>query len=108
VAPSLASTTAAVSGAAAALAKDVRTPIVDAPGPEAYPISGLTFLLVYQDTKDPARAKALADFISWAMRDGQGMVEALDYARLPDAVSQVNEATLRTLTAGGKPVFAGR
>jgi len=108
VAPSLASTTAAVSGAAAALAKDVRTPIVNAPGPDAYPISGLTFLLVYQDSKDPARAKALADFVSWAMKDGQGMVEALDYARLPDAVLKVNEATLRTLTANGKPVFAAR
>jgi phosphate transport system substrate-binding protein len=47
--PSLASTTAAVSGAAQALAKDVRTPIVNAPGPDAYPICGLTFLLVYQD-----------------------------------------------------------
>jgi phosphate transport system substrate-binding protein len=106
--PSLASTTAAVSGAAQALAKDVRTPIVNAPGPDAYPICGLTFLLVYQDSKDPVRAKALADFISWAMRDGQGMVEALDYARLPEAVIQVNEATLRTLKANGKPVFAAR
>jgi hypothetical protein len=54
------------------------------------------------------RAKALADFISWAMRDGQGMVEALDYARLPETVIQVNEATLRTLKANGKPVFAAR
>jgi phosphate transport system substrate-binding protein len=106
--PSLASTTAAVSGAAQALAKDVRTPIVNAPGPDAYPICGLTFLLVYQDSKDPVRAKALADFISWAMRDGQGMVEALDYARLPEAVIKANEAALRTLTANGKPVFAGR
>ena len=108
VGPSLASTTAAVSGAAQALAKDVRTPIVNAPGPDAYPISGLTFLLVYQDSRDPARAKALADFVTWAMRDGQGMVEALDYARLPEAVVKVNEAALRTLTANGKPVFAGR
>jgi phosphate transport system substrate-binding protein len=108
VSPSLASTTAAVAGAARALAKDVRTPIVNAPGPDSYPISGLTFLLVYQDSKDPVRAKALADFIGWAMRDGQGMVEALDYARLPEAVIQVNQAVLRTLTANGKPVFAAR
>jgi phosphate transport system substrate-binding protein len=108
VGPTLASTTAAVSGAAAALAKDVRTPIANAPGPDAYPISGLTFLLVYQDSKDPARARALAGFISWAMREGQGMVEALDYARLPEAVIRANEAALRTLTANGKPVFAGR
>ena len=30
------------------------------------------------------------------------MAEALDYARLPEAVVKVNEATLRSLTAGGK------
>ena len=108
VLPSLASTTAAVEGSALALAKDVRTPIVNAPGPDAYPISGLTFLLVYRDTKDPAKAKTLADFIAWAMRDGQAMVEALDYAKLPDAVIKLNQANLKLLTASGKPVFAGR
>jgi len=100
--PTLASITAAIAAAAPALAKDVRTPIVNSAAPEAYPISGLTFLIVYQDMKDPARAKALADFIDWAIHDGQAMVEALDYARLPEAVVKVNEATLRTLTAGGK------
>jgi phosphate transport system substrate-binding protein len=108
VAPTLASTTAAVEGAAAALAKDVRAPIVNAPGADAYPISALTFLLVYQDQKDPVRAKALVDFITWAMREGQGMAEALDYAPLPEAVLEVNRAALRTLTANGKRLVGGR
>ncbi len=44
--PSLASTTAAATGAAALLAKDVRTPIVNSPDPDAWPIAGLTVLLV--------------------------------------------------------------
>jgi phosphate transport system substrate-binding protein len=100
VEPTLASTTAAVSASAQSLAKDVRNPIANASGAEAYPISGLTFLLVYQDSKDAARGKALAQFISWAIHDGQEMAEGLDYARLPDAVVKVNEATLKTLTAG--------
>ena len=102
IAPSLASTTAAVAASAAALAKDVRTPIANASAPDAYPIAGLTFLIVYQDTKNAARGKTLADFIGWAIHDGQAMVEVLDYARLPEAVVKVDEATLRTLTAGGK------
>ena len=106
VMPSLQSTTAAVEGAAAALAKDVRTPIVNAPGPDAYPISGLTFLLVYRDGKDPAKAKLMVDFLTWAMHEGQTMCEALDYARLPQGVIHVNEANIKTLTANGKPVFA--
>ena len=105
VAPSLASTTAAVAASAAALAKDVRTPIANASAPDAYPISGLTFLIVYQDTKNAARGKTLADFIGWAIHDGQSMVEALDYARLPEAVVKVNETTLRSLTSGGKKLL---
>jgi phosphate transport system substrate-binding protein len=101
VAPSLASTTAAVEGASALLARDVRTPIVNSAAPDAYPIAGLTFLLVYQDQKDPVRGKALADFIRWAIHDGQEFAEALDYARLPQAVVKVNEAALATLAVSG-------
>ena len=100
VEPTLASTTAAVAASAQSLAKDVRNPIANASGADAYPISGLTFLLVYQNSKDAARGKALAEFISWAIHDGQEMAAGLDYARLPDAVIKVNEATLHTLTAG--------
>jgi phosphate transport system substrate-binding protein len=102
VEPTLASTVAAVAASAPALAKDVRAPIVNADAPEAYPIAGLTYLLVYQDSKDPVRGKALADFINWAIHDGQAVAEGLDYARLPEPVVKVNEASLRLLTAGGK------
>ncbi len=108
VTPTLASTTAAVEGAAPQLAKDVRTPIVNSPAPQAWPISGLTFLLVYQDSKDAARAKALADFIRWAIHDGQAFADDLDYAALPPAVVKVNESTLQLLSAGGKKLFAAK
>ena len=105
VEPTLASTTAAVAASAASLAKDVRTPIANAAAADAYPIAGLTFLLVYQDMKDASRAKVLADFIAWANHDGQELAEGLDYARLPDVVVKVNDASLKLLTAGGKKVM---
>ena len=102
VAPTLASTRAAIAASAAALAKDVRTPVVNAAAPDAYPIVGLTFLLVYQDSKDAGRATTLAKFIDWAIHDGQAEAEALDYAALPEGVVKVNEASLKTLTAAGR------
>jgi len=108
VEPSLESTVAAVGAAATELAKDPRTPIVNGNGPDVYPIAGLTFLLGYQDQKDPAKGRALADFIQWAIHDGQELAASLDYARLPDAVVKVDEATLRSLTANGKPLLASR
>jgi len=106
--PSLASTTAAAEGAAPQLAKDVRYPIVNSPAPDAYPICGLTFLLVYQDQKDAAKARALADFIQWAIHDGQSVATSLEYAPLPEPVVKVNEASLRRLTISGKPLLANR
>jgi phosphate transport system substrate-binding protein len=66
--PTLASTTAAAQGAAAMLAKDVRTPIANSSSPDAYPIAGMTFLLVYKDQKDAEKGKALADFIRGLLR----------------------------------------
>ncbi len=108
VEPTLASTTAAAEGAAPMLAKDVRFPIVNSSAPAAYPICGLTFLLVYQDQKDAAKAHALADFIDWAIHDGQSVASTLDYAPLPEPVVKVNEASLKRLTISGKPLLANR
>ena len=55
--PTAAGTSAAIDAFSVELAKDVRTPIVNAPAsaPEAYPISGLTFLLVPKQAKDSDR-----------------------------------------------------
>ncbi len=108
VEPSLASTTSAVDASKDALAKDVRSPIANAAAADAYPICGLTYLLVYQDQKDPARARALANFIDWAIHDGQAMAEGLEYARLPESIVKVNEGNLKKLTAGGKPLMAAK
>jgi len=105
VEPSAASVTAAMTGVSTQLAKDVRTPIVNSPAPDAWPISGLTFLIVYQDAKDQARGLALARFLDWAIHDGQPYADALDYARLPDAIVKVNEKALGTLTGGGKKLM---
>ncbi|MGE5179186.1 MAG: phosphate ABC transporter substrate-binding protein PstS [Bacteroidota bacterium] len=106
--PTLASTTAAVRASAAALQQDVRTPIVNAASPDAYPIAGLTFLLVYESQPDAAKGKALAQFIQWAMTDGQKMAEPLYYAPLPEEIVRVNQANLSKVTSAGKPVLASR
>jgi phosphate transport system substrate-binding protein len=108
VEPTIASTTAAAEGASPMLAKDVRFPIVNSPAADAYPICGLTFLLVYQDQKDAGKAQALAGFIQWAIHEGQSVAPTLDYAPLPEAVVKVDEANLRKLTVAGKPLLANR
>jgi phosphate transport system substrate-binding protein len=63
---------------------------------------------VYQDQRDEAKGKALADFISWAITDGQAVAEELEYAKLPQEVVKVNEANLTKLSFKGKPLVASK
>jgi ABC-type phosphate transport system substrate-binding protein len=43
-------------------------------------------LLITQKIEDPAKKKAITDFLQWMLADGQNMLEALAYARLPQEV----------------------
>jgi phosphate transport system substrate-binding protein len=85
-----------VTAAAASAPKmpaDFRVSITDAPGKDAYPISSFTWLLIPAQSKDAAKGKILADFLSWMVTDGQKMTSALSYAPLPDNVAaKVKEA----------------
>jgi phosphate transport system substrate-binding protein len=98
-----------VSAAAASVADkmpdDFRVSIVNAPGDAAYPISSFTYLLVYQDAGDAVKGKALAQFLWWAIHDGQKLGAPLDYAPLPAAVVTKEEAKLHTLTAKGQALL---
>ncbi|SPF33726.1 Phosphate-binding protein PstS [Candidatus Sulfotelmatobacter kueseliae] len=84
-----------VTAAAASAPKmpaDFRVSITNAPGKDAYAISSFTWLLIPQQSKDPAKGKILADFLSWMVSDGQKLTSALSYAPLPDnVVAKVKE-----------------
>lgn len=86
VKPSLESVTAALS--TAEIPDDFRFSMTNAPGPDAYPICGATWLLVYQDQKDAAKGKKLVEFLKWSISKGEGMAKDLNYAPLPDNVQQ--------------------
>jgi phosphate transport system substrate-binding protein len=106
VAPSPESTTAAIEAFSEALAKDARTSIVDPPASakNAYPMSGLSFLLIPKDGSDVEQRKALKDFIQYAITTGQDAAESLDYAKLPKALQQRDLSLLGALTGKGQPL----
>jgi phosphate transport system substrate-binding protein len=82
----LASVTAAAAAAAKAMPDDFRVSITNAPGKAAYPICSFTWLLVPSKIDDPAKKQAIIGFLHWMLKDGQGLVEALSYAKLPKEV----------------------
>ena len=82
--------------------------ILDAPGATSYPITTFTYILVYkelyndQSKMNKTAAKALVDFVWWAVHDqGQSFSSGLYYAPLPASVVSLNEATLNSITYNG-------
>ena len=86
IAPTLDSITQAL--AAAKIPDDFRFSMVNPAGEKAYPISGCTWLLVYQEQKDAAKGRKLVEFLNWAVEKGESMAESLNYAPLPDSLRQ--------------------
>lgn len=88
--PSIDSTSKAAEGVA--IPDDFRVSIVNSSNPDAYPIAGFTWLLIYKDmTGDKVKGKAIVDFIKWAIHDGQSYSKDLLYAPLPgDVVSKID------------------
>ena len=105
VEPSLESVTASAASAKLPKDTDFRVSITNAPGAGSYPIASFTWLLVPKDSKDPAKAKLLKDFLTWMITpEAQGMANELHYASLPPEVAKLIEARLPTLKAGGKTI----
>ena len=109
----LASTMAAVQTYVSSLPKGdgvwTNVSLVNAPGPDSYPIASFSYLLLYKELStdpnlDQAKAKAVVDFISWAITDGQKTAQGLNYVPLPDGVVKLDQDTLKSLTFKGQPI----
>ena len=77
--------------AAAATAKippDYRVSITNAPGPNAYPVSSFTYLLVPTQPKNMVNEKVIKDLLSWCIKSGESEVSTLSYAPLPETLQQ--------------------
>jgi phosphate transport system substrate-binding protein len=89
VAPTIESITAAAAGVTASLGADAdyRISIVNGPGANTYPISSLTWLLIYRAPPDAPKAQKLVEFMRWMYTTGQQSAASLDYAPLPPALA---------------------
>jgi phosphate transport system substrate-binding protein len=97
VTASLAGVTAAAASAAANMPADFRVSITDAPGPDAYPISSFTWLLVYQKQTNKEVGEQIRKFLGWALVEGQTLASALQYAPLPAEVVQKETAQIQQI-----------
>lgn len=82
----LVSVAAAAVEASKDLPEDFRISITNAPGKDAFPISSFSWLLIPSKIQDAGKRKAVIDFLTWALTDGQKLTQELVYARLPERV----------------------
>jgi phosphate transport system substrate-binding protein len=106
VAPSSATTTAAVQAFDSELSQDLRVSIVDPPASakDAYPIAGLSFFLIAKDGSDSTERQAIRNFAQYIITNGQDLSEGLDYARLPKPVQDRALSLLDQMQSNGQPV----
>jgi len=83
---------------------------LNSPGATDYPITSLTYVLVYSDLSSayPAytlnSAENLVDFLHWVITTGQTWSALLYYVPLPAFVTTADNATLNSITFDGNLV----
>ena len=73
-------------------AKDFNLVMTNAPGPNAYPITATTFILLPKQPKDKAKSEAAVAFFKYALEKGQDQAKKLDYVPLPAELVQQIES----------------
>ncbi len=94
IAPTPESASAALEGEP--IPEDFALVIPDPQGKDAYPIIGLTWLLLYPTYDPPVKAETLQGIIQWALTDGRQMAIDLGYLPLSEDVAQKVIATVNT------------
>jgi phosphate transport system substrate-binding protein len=106
IVPNLDSISAAAAGAFPA---DTRILLVNTDAKNGYPISALTWIVLYREqnygNRSQAQAEQLAKLLWWMIHDGQQYVSALDYATLPAPAVKAAEAILKSITYSGVSVL---
>ena len=88
------------------LPDDMKVMLTNSSNPDAYPIVGFTWLLVYVNQKDKVKGEALVKMLWWAIHDGQKYTEALTYASLAAPVVSKAENEVLSIMYQGQPLIS--
>jgi len=105
--PSIASVSAAGKGKIPA---DTRVMETNSSAPNAYPISGFTWIILYKDQsynhRSLAQAQATLKLLSWMVGpEAQTIAKKVNYAPLPEKVVKMAQKILHSVTYDGKPIL---
>lgn len=69
-------------------AADLRLSLVNAPGPQSYPIASFTWLLLAPDAIGERKTKQLVAFLRWALLEAGDLTSSIGYVPLPTVASE--------------------
>ncbi len=95
VAPTPESGTAAL--ASVEMPENLRIWPVDPAAPDAYPITTFSWLLLYRKYDDAEKLRALKDFVTYGLTEGQSYAIELGYIPLPETVVAKANAALSSI-----------
>ncbi len=83
--------------------------LINSPSGQAYPITGITYVLVYSELRvipgmTQAKAAALVDFLWFLVHAGQQQAAPLSYSQLPSALVTIDENSINSITFNGVKV----
>ena len=81
--------------------EDFALTVPDPANPQAYPIAGLTWLLLYPEYDDSITAQALQNVVDWALTDGDEYATELGYIPLPQDVEDRVVQTVQSEVVAG-------
>lgn len=55
---------------------------------DGYPITGLTWMMVYKQYDSPQKSQAMKRWIEYVLTEGQNLNASLDFTRIPEAVAR--------------------
>ena len=106
VSPTAANFAAAAAGAKWQSAPGFYLLLLDQAAPDAWPITGATFILVHKQQTDAADGAAVLKFFDWAYKNGDGAAAQLDYVPLPAAVKDlIRRSWGKVVGPDNKPVY---
>lgn len=105
--PSIESISASAQGE---IPTDTRVMLTNSSDPNAYPISGFTWVIFYREQAYNGRSKAQAEetikFLEWIIAgDAQAVAQSVNYAPLPEKAIELSKEILKSITYEGKPII---
>jgi phosphate transport system substrate-binding protein len=80
--------------------------LTDQAHPDAWPISGATFILIHRDQDDANKARAVLNFFDWAYDNGDATANSMHFSTLPPEVKAlVRKQWAQTIKVNGQPVY---